>query len=182
MENDNLDKLWGAQAAPSLMQTPHDILAKAKQQRNKQYISISIMSCTVVVLISYALFYSYFQWNSFNGGLFLMIFSLSFRIVLEFYSLHRKEQQLISMTQKSYHRYLKKYYKTRRLINWAITPVCIAVYTFGFYLLLPYFKASFSSGFYTYVLISGFLSIAIITVIIANTIRKEERFLKHLTK
>jgi heme exporter protein D len=182
MENDNLNKLWDIQANDISNFNPEEIITKAKKQRNSQYSSITVMSLTVMVLIIYAFYYAFNQWNTFNLGLILMISSLTFRIVLEFYSLYRKEKQLISMAQKSYHAYLKKYYKIRLIINYVITPVCISVYIFGFYLLLPYFKEYFSKGFYTYIIVSGVISlIVIIAIIVKNTI-KEQRYLKQLHK
>ncbi|WP_299626191.1 hypothetical protein [uncultured Tenacibaculum sp.] len=180
MENDNLDKLWEIQTDHSSNITPQNIIAKAKKQRNGQYINITIMSLTVIVLIVYAFYYAFHQWNTFNLGLILMIGSLTFRILLEFFSLYRKEKQLISMPQKLYYAYLKKYYKTRLLVNYIVTPICVAVYIFGFYLLLPYFKQKFSSAFYNYILISGILSLAVVIVIIIKGIVKEHRFLKQL--
>ena len=182
MENDNLNKLWETQANDGSSFNPKDIITKAKQQRYRQYISITVMSLTVAILITYTFYYAFNQWNTFNLGLILMISSLTLRIILEFYSLHRKEKQLISTTQKSFYSYLKKYYKTRLLINYIITPVCIGVYVFGFYLLLPYFKEYFSKGFYTYILISGIISIAVVIAIIVNSTIKEQRFLKQLHK
>uniref|UniRef100_UPI00404A055A hypothetical protein n=1 Tax=Gelidibacter sp. TaxID=2018083 RepID=UPI00404A055A len=182
MENDNLNKLWETQAHDSSNFNPKDIITKAKKQRNGQYMSITIMSLTVVILIIYTFYYAFNQWNTFNLGLILMITSLTFRIILEFYSLYRKEKQLVSMAQKSYHTYLKTYYKVRQIINYVMTPICIAVYIFGFYLLLPYFKAYFSKAFYNYILISGLLSLIGVTAIIINSIIKEQRFLKHLYK
>jgi len=140
------------------------------------------MSITVILLIIYAFYYAFHQWNTFNLGLILMITSLTLRIILEFYSLHRKENQLISMTQKSYHAYLKKYYKARQMINYVITPICIAVYLFGFYLLLPYFKEYFSKAFYNYILILGILSLIFVIAILINSTIKEQRFLKQLYK
>lgn len=182
MKNDNLTKLWNNQASDSLGLEAKDIITKAKKQRNSQYISISVMSLTGIVLIIYAFYYAFSQWNTFNLGLILMISSLLLRIILEFYSLYRKEKQLISMSQKSYHTYLKKYYKTRQMINFVITPICILVYVFGFYLLLPYFKNYFSKGFYTYILISGFLSLVFIIAIIIKSTIKEQNFLRQLRK
>lgn len=182
MENDNLNKLWEIQADDRLNFTPKDIITKARKQRNGQYISITVMSLTVIVLIVYAFYYAFNQWNTFNLGLVLMISSLTLRIILEFYSLYRKEKQLISMAQRAYHAYLKKYYKTRLLVNYVITPVCIAVYIFGFYLLLPYFKEYFSKAFYIYILISGIISIMAVITIIVKSIIKEQRFLKELHK
>ena len=182
MENDNLNKLWDIQANEISNFNPKNIIKKAKKQRNSQYISITVMSLTVVVLIIYAFYYAFNQWNTFNLGLILMISSLTLRIILEFYSLYRKEKQLISMAQKSYFAYLKKYYKARQMINFVITPICIAVYIFGFYLLLPYFKDYFSKGFYTYILISGFLSLIFVIAIIIKSTIKEQSFLRQLHK
>ncbi|WP_425075981.1 hypothetical protein [Psychroserpens sp. S379A] len=182
MENDNLNKLWDNQANDISNLNPKDIITKAKKQRNSQYISITIMSLTVAILIIYAFYYAFNQWNTFNLGLIYMISSLTLRIILEFNSLYLKEKRLISMTQKSYHAYLKKYYKARQKLNYVITPICIAVYIFGFYLLLPYFKEYFSKGFYNYILISGILSLIFVIAIIINSIIKEQRFLKQLHK
>lgn len=182
MENDSLNTFWEAQTNDIPKSNPKDLITKAKKQRNGQYISITVMSLTVVILIIYAFNYAFHQWNTFNLGLLLMISSLTFRIILEFYSVYRKEKHLIAMDHKSFHTYLKKYYKIRLIINYVVTPVCILVYLFGFYLLLPYFKVYFSKTFYTYILISGVISIlAVITIIVYSTI-KEQRFLKQLNK
>lgn len=182
MENDHLNKLWEAQAVDSPNFNPKDLITKAKKQRNSQYISITVMLLTVLILIAYTFYYAFNQWNTFNLGLTLMISSLTLRIILEFYTLYRKEKQLVSMTQKSYRSYLKKYYKTRLFINYIITPICIAVYILGFYLLLPYFKSYFSEGFYTYIIISGIVSLSIVIAIIIKSTIKEQRFLKELHK
>lgn len=182
MENDNLNKLWDIQANDISNFNPKEIITKAKKQRNSQYISITVMSLTVMVLIIYAFYYAFNQWNTFNLGLILMITSLTFRIILEFYSLYRKEKKLISMTQKSYHAYLKKYYKARQMINYIITPICVIVYIIGFYLLLPYFKEYFSKAFYNYILISGFLSLIFVIAIIIKSTIKEQQFLNQLDK
>lgn len=182
MENDKLNKLWEVQANEIADINSKDLIRKAKKQRNGQYINIGIMSLTVVILIIYAFNYAFSQWNTFNLGLLLMISSLSFRIILEFYSVYRKEMHVVTMDHKSYHAYLKNYYKNRLIINYIITPICIAVYILGFYLLLPYFKSYFSSAFYTYILISGIISIlAVITIIIFSTF-KEQGFLRQLNK
>ncbi|MGS2727537.1 hypothetical protein ACU8DI_13080 [Psychroserpens sp. BH13MA-6] len=182
MENDYLNKLWEMQANNSSNFNPKKIITKAKKQRNGQYISITVMSLTVVILIIYTSYYAFNQWNTFNLGLILMSSSLTIRIMFEFYSLYRKDKHLISMAQKPYLNYLKKYYKTRLMINFIITPICIAVYIFGFYLLLPYFKEYFSKAFYTYILISGIISIIVVVAIIIKSTIKEQHFLRQLPK
>lgn len=180
MENDNLNKLWETQDNAISNFNPRDIITKAKKQRNGQYISIAVMSLTVVVLISYTFYYAFNPWSSFNLGLMLMICSLIFRIILEFNSVYRKEKNLISMNHKSYHAYIKKYYQIRLAINYVVTPLCIMIYIIGFSLLLPYFKEYFSKGFYTYILVSGIISIFIVIAIIVYGTIKEQRFLKEL--
>ena len=180
MENDFLDKVWNAQNDNLNLTSPNDIINKAKHQRKGQYITIIVLSVTVAILIVYALYFVTNQWNSFSLGLLLMISSLVFRIILELATIYRKEKQLISMPQKSYYTYLKKHYNMRLIINYLITPICMAIYIYGFYLLLPYFKAYFSEGFYTYLLISGTGSIAVICVVIVKSIIKEQRYLRQL--
>ncbi len=97
MKNDNLNKIWETLANENYVINPKEIISKAKKQRKEQYTSISVMSLTMVVLLIYTFYYAFSQWNTFNLGLIIMISSLTLRIILEFYSLHRKEKQLISM-------------------------------------------------------------------------------------
>ncbi|WP_445747426.1 hypothetical protein [Polaribacter sp.] len=182
MENDTLQKLWKTQHHNLAKDDPSAIILRAKKQRNGQYFSILIMSITVSILVVYAFIYGFKNWNTFNLGLTLMIGSLTFRIMLEFYSLFRKEIHLISMDHNAYHQYLKKYFKIRLLINYIITPICLLTYSIGFVLLLPYFKSYFSTAFYTYLLVSGFLSIIGVIIIVAKSIIKEMVFLKQLNE
>ena len=180
MENDILNDTWDKQRGSSSLAKPADIISKAKKQRNGQYISITVMAITVLILVVYAGYFAMSHWNSFTLGLILMISSLLFRVILEVASVFKKESQLISMDSKAYQNYLMKHYRRRLMINYIITPLCFGIYIYGFTLLLPYFKREFSDGFYTYLLISGFGSLAVILGIIINSVLKERRFLKEL--
>ncbi|MCW3789139.1 hypothetical protein [Plebeiibacterium sediminum] len=180
MKNDQLSQIWNSQQYNSNIEGPDQIIKKAKKQRNSQFISIAVMSVTVIILLIYAGYFIGNNWNSFTLGMILMISSLAFRIILEFISLYRKESQLISLDNRSYRKYLKKYYKIRLKVNYIITPICFAIYIIGFTLLLPYFKQMFSNGFYTYIIISGIVSFIVIAVIIIKSILKEHHFLTQL--
>ena len=180
MKNDILSQIWNSQKSDSIITSSDQIIKKANKQRNGQYISIAVMSVTALILLAYAVYYVGNNWNTFTLGMVLMISSLTFRIVLEFISLYRKENQLVSLDNRSFKKYLKKYYQIRLKVNYIITPVCFAIYTFGFTLLLPYFKEMFSRGFFLYIVISGIVSLIVIAAIIANTIRKEHGFLNSL--
>ncbi|MGY6557883.1 MAG: hypothetical protein ACXIT9_01235 [Nitritalea sp.] len=180
MESDKLQELWNRQVGKMPTFTPGDILLKAKKQRTVQYISITVLVLTALILSVYAWFYAFKQWNSFNLGLLLMISSLVVRVLIEMLSFYRKESRLVTMDHKSYHAYLKKYYGIRRFVNYLITPVSVITYIIGYSLLLPYFKAYFSYGFYTYIQVSGAVSIGGIILLILYGIIKEERLLKQL--
>ncbi|WP_138434143.1 hypothetical protein [Winogradskyella algicola] len=179
MENDILNNIWSSQDKTTVS-NPEAIINKAKKQRRRQYGSILIMGLTVTVLIGFTIFVSPSQWNNFTLGLLLMISSLVFRITLELSTIYLKDQKLIILDNKSYKSYLKRHYKSRLWVHYLITPICLAIYIYGFYLLLPYFKREFSEGFYLYILISGFGSIPGIIAIIIYSIRKELRFLNKL--
>ncbi|MCH7401837.1 hypothetical protein ACFOUP_00475 [Belliella kenyensis] len=182
MEKDKLKDIWLMQTNEDLILQPNDIIKKANKIRNRQYTSISIMSFTIIILIIYTFYHAFLEWNSFNSGLVLMISSLSLRILLEIYTVYYKEQKLISMTQKSYQAYLKKFYKNKLIINYVATPICVLTYIYGFYLLLPYFQAIFSYGFYIYIVFSGSLSITFIIGIIIYSIYREQKLLLQLEK
>ncbi len=179
MKNDTLQQLWDAQEGNLPIESPETIIQKAKSQRRGQWLTIIILSLTVITLVVFALSFVN-QWNSFFGGLLLMISSLVFRIVLEYISMYRKEGQLIALDNKSFRMYLKTYYKNRLKVNYYITPICFALYVIGFLLLLPYFKRELSSGFYTYIIISGIISLIVLIVIIAHSVKKEQGFLRQL--
>ncbi len=182
MKNDQLTQLWNSQKNDVPHESPEQIIRKARKQRDRQYISIAVMSITVLVLILYTLYYGPHRWNNFTFGLVLMISSLVFRVILEFVSLYQKENRLISLDSRSFQEYLKKHYTLRLKINYIITPICFAMYVFGFTKLLPYFKQEFSEGFYIYILISGFASFVILSIIIVNSILKESHFLRESRK
>lgn len=180
MENDKLTQLWNQNKSNFTIVSPETIIKKAKKQRYGQFIAITVMVLTVLILLIYSIYNINNQWNNFTFGLVLMISSLTFRIILEFASLYQKENQLISLDNVSFKKYLKRHYKLRLTINYIITPICFTIYVFGFTKLLPYFKREFSEGFYIYILISGIISLFILAIIIANNIIKESNFLKQL--
>ncbi len=156
------------------------IISKAGKQRRGQFLTIAILAITVLILLVYTLYFASSSWNDFTFGLFLMISSLIFRVVLEFVTLYRKENRLIALDNMAFRTYLKKHYRLRLGINYVITPVCFVVYIIGFTRLLPYFEREFSPGFYQYILISGILSLVLVGGIIIYSIITEQRFLRQL--
>lgn len=179
METNKIDELWKDQEVQASLAPPNELIKKAKQQRKGQFTTLLILTLTLGVIAVFTWQYAR-QWNTFAIGLTLMIGSLVFRIALEGVTLYRKEQQLMVLAPKAFQAYLKRHYQNRLQINYFVTPVCFLTYVIGFVMLLPYFKEAFSNGFYTYVVISGFVSFAVLLWIIIRSIRKEQRFLKTL--
>ena len=178
MKNEELTQLWKLQQPQFDAASLEALMGKAKKQRSTQLVGIVVMSLTVIILVVYALIFVDFSWNAFSTGLSLMIGSLVFRLVLELMTRYRKEQQLIRLSPRNFQSYLFRHYRQRLLIHFAITPLCFGVYSYGFYLLLPYFKTAFSSGFYQYLLLSGWVSILAIFILVIYKMRAELRFLK----
>jgi len=180
MENDKLTQLWNQNKTNSAIKAPEAIIKKANKQRYGQFIAITVMSLTVLILLIYSIYNINNRWNNFTFGLVLMISSLTFRVVLEFVSLYKKENKLISLDNISFKKYLKRHYKLRLTVNYLITPICYIIYIIGFTKLLPYFKKEFSEGFYIYILISGIVSLLVLAIIIVRDILIESNFLKQL--
>lgn len=181
MENSILNDIWQRRIGRVPALDSQDIIKKAVQQRKRQQIGMAVMCLTAGILICYAVWQFPKEINWFITGLFIMISSLIVRIAIEYYSKLRKVSGLLNMNGKQYLKYLKSYYHWRKRIHFAITPICFGSYVFGLWQLFPYFKTEFSSGFYTYLIISGALSLTAIAILIIHQIKKELRFLRGLT-
>jgi hypothetical protein len=81
---------------------------------------------------------------------------------------------------KHYNQQLITYYQNRKYLHFLITPLLFAAYIAGFLMLLPSFKESLSSGFYTYILFSSGFIFLFLAVLISVQIRKELKILKGL--
>lgn len=182
MENDILNKIWDKENHENSLHNSKEIKSLATKQRASQKIGMIIMSLTLVIITVYAIIYLPENFNTFSLGLLLMITSMLARIAIEWYSRLRKAKQLVALDYKAFNSYLKQYYKMRLRVNYIITPLCFAIYCYGLYLLFPYFKRVFSEGFYTYLIVSGIVSLVVIAIIIINQVVKERRFLKELVQ
>jgi len=180
MNSDILNQLWNDDGKNPSLSQPETIIRKAKSQRQRQYIGIVVLSFTVLILGVYAVAFLPDSFNNFSLGLVLMIFPLVFRIALEVFSIFKKQSKLLEMDSKAYLSYLILFYKFRKVIHYTVTPICFGIYVYGLTLLFPFFKKEFSQGFYTYLLLSGFISLVVIAAIIIRGILKENTFYKEV--
>lgn len=156
------------------------MLKKIKSIKNKQRITNVILSITILVLCAFFIYISGYKNSTVILGISLMIGSLSSRVGIEMLSIKKLKELDILLKPEEYQSELTSYYKKRTWVHFLWTPIIIAVYCFGFILLLPLFKASLSSGFYTYIVISSVVVLFVLGGFIALQIRRELADLKQL--
>lgn len=182
MENKELSNIWSAQAQELPVINSKLIIQKATMQRRNQKIGIAVMALTVAILVAYMLWQFTQELNNFMVGLFLMITSLVVRIAIELNASLNKINNLVKLSTSDFTSYLKRFYKWRKTTHYVITPSCFTMYVIGLTMLFPYFKEAFSSGFYTYLIVSAVGSLLVIAFIIYKQVRKELAFLTDLQK
>lgn len=164
--------------------TPTDgaikVKTKVKNLKLNQLYTTVILSITVVVLVAFFFYISAYKVSVVMLGLFLMIASLTVRVVLELYSSKSLKSLNVTLSTLAFKQKLTKHYKNRIRIHYVATPIILALYIVGFVILLPSFKENLSEGFYTYIIISGIVFFMVIVFLIIKTIKKEIQDLKNL--
>lgn len=152
----------------------------SKQLRATHRWTMLTLSATVLLVGGYCWVYGTTTNQSVFVGSLLMIGSLLLRIGIE-YSSYR---QLIGLTLNTDLRtcleQTRSFHRVRQRIQWVVTPLSLGSYVWGFTMLLPYIKAGVSPGFYTYIILSGGLSLLVLGFIIYQQIRREMRLLAQL--
>lgn len=181
---DNIQALWQQQPEPNNSTPVASLIAKAekdrKKIRQKHLFTMIILSITVLVLIAYFLQFSNGKINQFAIGLFCMIGSLFLRILTEYSSFRKFERIDVGLTFSEYSKQLTFFYQLRKKIHYSLTPILYVLYCVGFGLLLPIFKANFSTGFYWYLFISGIGFLLVFAWFIYKQNKKEMALLAFL--
>lgn len=156
------------------------ILKRVKSIRNKQRIANVVLSITLLILCFFFLYISGYKNNMVILGISMMVGSLVIRIGAELLSIKKLRAMDVLLKVEEFKLKLVKYYKQRIVVHYILTPLVIAVYCFGFILLLPLFKASLSAGFYNYILISSVVLLLVLGGFIIVQIRRELSSLRKL--
>ena len=109
-------------------------------------------------------------------------FTLLLRLIVEYRSYISFRRIDIRSDFTNYTKGITKFYRSRKKIHYAVTPVVSGAYITGFMLLLPIFKKSFSTGFFWYIVISGCSLLILFTVLLTRQIKKETRLLDFLNE
>ena len=134
-----------------------EIVKQTKAIQRKQKITNIVLVLTILVLVMFFFYISAYNVLTVALALSLMLGVLIVRVVLEILSI-----------------------KTLKQLSPSFTPIIILLYGIGFIILLPYFKAALTSGFYTYVIVSGIIVFIVGGLLITNQIKKEIQTLKDI--
>lgn len=180
----DIQEIWNQQSSQVTPKKSTEIIEKANQQikqYQRKYIgTIAILTITIIGLILYLQAYFYKATSTFVIGLLLMICSLFIRIFIELFSLMEFKTINLLNSNIVFAKQLLGYYYFRKKILFALTPIIIILYTIGFILLLPTFNKVFSTGFFVYILFSGFGFLSFITWLIFKQAKQEMQFLNSL--
>lgn len=156
------------------------VYQKASLIKRKQRISQIVLSVVVLILVGYFFYISAYNDGQVTWGLFLMIGSLTVRIVIEFFYKLKISHFKLAQNVNAFGKELKNYYRSRLWIHLVVTPSLFILYVIGFIMLLPAFKNTLSSGFFTYVIISSIVILMALGIFIAVQIKKEIQLLQQI--
>ncbi len=156
------------------------ILKTIAAVRKKQRITNYVLAVTGSVLIAFFFYVSAYKYQSVMIGLLLMIGALVLRIGLEFSNLRSLKNMDVLTTAEEFKQRMIRYYNERTKVHFILTPIVFLIYSVGFVMLLPAFKASLSAGFYNYIIVSAIVSLVVLCLFIVREVRKELQVLKEL--
>lgn len=115
-------------------------VAKKRSSLYAQYSTVGILTGTMItVYIFFIVLYPYQNLLS-NIGIWIMIGSLAVRVAIELYSITRMKTIAIADSAVKNIEHTIKYYTMRKTIHGVITYTIVALYTIGFYLIMPEFS------------------------------------------
>ena len=154
-------------------------LSLQKIKRNHKW-TLFIIGALVSILIYFFLWVNALTNTNLSIGLFLMISSMLFRIVLEYFSLRKFNNINPSLNFLDFKTQVAQFYKTRKRIHKVYTPIVYLLYCIGFSILIPIFKASLSTGFFIYIVCSGFGFLSIFVFFLFKKIKEELKLIEYL--
>lgn len=178
---EDLQNKWKNQSGVSATEDGFQALLKnVKSIEQKQRTGNIVLTLTIVILVSFLIYVSGYKSTKFMLGIGLMIGSLVVRIAIELFSLKRLRTIKFSKDTNTFTDDLITYYSFRKYTHYIITPLALVVYTVGFIILLPLFKASLSNGFYIYILCSSVVFLVLFSVFLYKQVKNELFKLKQL--
>jgi hypothetical protein len=173
----DIQSLWTKQVDASPPNDSNTLIKVANQKikiiKRNHAGTIVILSATIAVLVYYYLWLFNVAISNRIIGLQLMIFVLFARVILEIISIIQFYKIDFTADFKNYTKQLMSFYKLRKAIHFILTPIIYISYIVGFASMLPLFKENFSTGFYIYILVSGFGFLILFSYFLLKVIKKD---------
>jgi hypothetical protein len=184
---DDIQDTWNLQNGPEISSSqPEELILLAEKNtekiKAKQIWTVVILGASIFFFSWYSLVYVGFRFSWFHAGLALMFISLLLRLIIEYRSYISFRSIDIRSDFTNYTKRITEFYRRRMKIHYLLTPIMGGAYISGFMLLLPVFKKSFSTGFYWYIVISGWILLILFTAMLIRQIKKEMKLLDFLKK
>lgn len=178
MENFNdIQSLWTKQVDAPPPNDSNTLIKVANQKikiiKRNHVGTIVILSAKIAVLVYYYLWLFNVTISNRIIGLQLMIFVLVARVILEIISIIQFYKIDFTADFKNYTKQLMSFYKLRKAIHFILTPIIYISYIVGFTSMLPLFKENFLTGFYIYILVSGFGFLILFSYFLLKVIKKD---------
>jgi hypothetical protein len=179
---DDIQDIWKKQSELEIRASqPEELIQLAEKNTRKikvkQFWTIGILGVSVLFFFWYSLVIVGFQFSWFHIGIALMLFSLLFRLIVEYISYVSIRRIDIRSDFTNYTKGISDFYRKRKKIHCVVTPISVAVYIIGFIFLVPVLKKSFSPAFFWYIIISGWILLILFAVMLIQQIKKEMRLL-----
>ncbi|WGK65774.1 hypothetical protein [Croceiramulus getboli] len=179
---DQIEELWSAQPLDKgIPGDSADIQKKVETLSRKYTWTHLILGVTILGLVVFAVFVSGFSQRRSSLGFGLMIAALLLRGGIEAWHQYQLRNLDPGLPAVAYAQKLSRFYKSRTWVHYLLTPVCLGAYSWGFILLLPYFEASVSPGFYSYIWISALILLGIAIVFFWNLMQRELAEIKSMS-
>lgn len=174
---------WVQRSIPELPKNGFkEIIKNSGYLKRKQRYGQIVLMATIIVLVCFFIYISGFRNAQLSLGMSLMIGSLLFRIVVEFFSQTKLNRLAPTLQVKEFNEKLMAYYKSRLVIHYWLTPFSFMAYVIGFVITLPIFKLHVSTGFYYYIIVSSILVFLFLIVLISVQIKKELTIINEMKK
>jgi hypothetical protein len=181
---DDLQNIWNQQTDSTASTSAQELIEKAHEHTKKikrNHIgTLCIIGLTTLILIAYFFWIGINSPSLFTVGLGLMIGSLLVRIALEWKSMKRFNVIKTDIPLLEYSRLATQFYDSRKTIHYIATPIIYMVYIVGFSLLIPTFHKHFSTGFFIYLLISGYGFLIGFAFFLVKKLKQEMKILAFL--
>lgn len=183
---DELQTIWRMQPKTEKQTSATELMQKGeaylKQLRRGHIGTMVIISILVLVLIGYFIWVKALQNSYLTIGLSLMITVMLARVVLEWVSKKRFNSIALNLSFNDYRASVESYYLWRKKVHTIFIPIIYVLYTVGFTLLLPAFKANLSYAMYLYCLISGYGFLIVFAFFMIRLLKTEMQTLDFLRR